>query len=1177
MPEWTPEQKRAIDSRDGTVLVSAAAGSGKTAVLVERVVQRLADETRPCSVNNLLIVTFTRAATRQMKERISQALSDRLAADPTNRHLKKQLMMLPLAHIVTIDSFCGELVRNNFQDADKAPDYRMLSEAELKIMRLDAIDRVLDEKYAEKSEGFLRLTGLLTRGADDTELSDLIMDVYENSTAFARPDKWLDSLLAPYNGTSLPLRETPWGRLICEEAKLAVDHCISMCDRIQRCIGRDSEAAALYGDYLAEISSGLANLNTSLEADSWDDIREKFLHFALGRLPKQNGKEYCVSVIDLKDRIKKIICEKTAALFCASEAENAEDMDYLRPAAQSLIDCVRRFGEIFAENKRRADGADFADITHTALKLLITYDEDGNPVKTALAEDISRSFEEILIDEHQDTNEIQNVLFSAISRDDTNVFMVGDAKQSIYRFRQAMPEIFISRRDGMEEYVDGNYPAKITLGRNFRSRRGVTENINFIFSQLMSSEMGEIEYDDEEKLIPAAEYTREADFPEAELHIVSGSEEAPKVSRQREALYVAGMISGIIADKMQVRDKDGFRDIRYGDICILLRSTAGGKAEIYANALAEYNVPAFIMGSTGFFDAPEISTVISLLRVIDNPIQDIPLLAVMLSPIYGFTPDELAKIRIPDRKKPFYHCVVDSAASGDEKSIGFMRAVENLRMLASTMPCDEFLRELYDTTGYISVCAAMSDGSNRRANLNKLIEYAGDYEQTGRRGISGFIRFIDRVRRNNSDFDNTADISESANTVRIMTIHKSKGLEFPVCILADTSSRFFNEYGSKSYSFHTRGGICFDMINNEKRLKYPTVGKKAIAAADRRSSLSEELRILYVALTRAKERLICVARFDSPQKKIRELELELGNRTAAPVYTVSHCNSPAEWLLLALCRHPDMRATTGKLSYLAPELLNISERLNVVFAEEVDSPAAETVTDRKSELDTRLLEEIGARLAYEYPYASLCGIRAKSAPSEFDNTGFSTEHFAAAKPAFLSRTGLNPASRGTATHKFMQFYDYSENAGTIDEQAQRMVSQRRLTPDEAAALDKGKLAAFFAGELAQRIRRSGSVMREKRFTVGIPAGELYRGLPENVRDETIVIQGYIDCVFEEDGKLVIVDYKTDRRADMATLLERYSTQLALYRRALAECTGMEVKETLLYSFENNASAALEKI
>ncbi len=1175
MPEWTPEQKKAIDSRDGTILVSAAAGSGKTAVLVERVLRRLTDREKPCSADKLLIMTFTREATKQMKERIFKAVSEELRKNPEDEHLKKQLIMLPFARISTIDSFCNDIVKANFHALDMSPDYKLLDSAQLKILENDALVRTLEEFYKEDSYEFNELLNIMTSGTDDRELRELVADLYKNSMAFARPHMWLDSLKDAYENIN-EFPENKWGRLILSHAEDMLRYLDFVCGRMFETLEKDETVKMCYYPAIAEVDSAVKEFIHLVENGCWDEIAEKSATLSFSRmksLPKGYTSEYAEILKAQKKMVTSSLKDGLGEMFNISVAEHLEDMEYLKPLVTKLIEIVKRYSDVLFEEKQKINSVDFSDITHLALKLLITYDEDGSPVKTDLAREFSDRFAEILVDEYQDINELQNTLFRAVSKDDSNMFMVGDVKQSIYRFRQAMPEIFLKRRDVLEDYEDANYPAKITLDRNFRSRAGVTENINFVFRQLMSQQVGGLDYDEKESLVAAAKYEN-CDFPQAELHLVGSLEDSARVKRVHEARHVADTIRSVIDSGMLVSDKGTMRPVMCRDFCILLRSVSNGKAEAFAEALALNNIPAYVSDKTGFFASTEISTVINLMRTIDNPIQDIPLLAVMLSPIFGFTADELAKMRVDERKKPIYHCLVNSASNGNKKSISFLEKLENLRMLSSTLSCSEFVRALYDETGYKAIASALSNGSQRNANLNLLLEYAAAYEESGKRGLSGFIRFIDRVQKQDGDLESASDVSEAADVVRIMTIHKSKGLEFPVCILADMSTGF-NDSDSKGVAvFHPDYGVCFERRDGRTKCQYMTVGKKVISLAEKFSSISEELRILYVAMTRAKERLICVARYNNLEKKLNELSMCLKDKDNVPEFIVGTSGCAADWVVSAFLRHPDALTLRSMTEREDLSTIGCSENLTVKIVNSVADPTVETAEEETSVCDETLLEEIRERVEYKYPYTDLAFVRAKTAPSELGSQGFDPTYFANKKPSFLSKSGMNPASRGTATHKFMEFFDYNAESYDIDAQTERMVSSRLLTEAEAQVLEKDKLGKFFSGEIAQRIQKSPQLFREKKVTVGIRAGELYPELDESLHDEIIVVQGYVDCAFVEDNELVVVDYKTDKGVTMEQLRERYASQLKMYEFALEQCTGMKVSGTLIYSFENAEYIAL---
>lgn len=1155
MPQWTKEQQQAIDSRDGTILVSAAAGSGKTTVLVERVIRRLEDKEKPCSADRLLIVTFTKAATAQMREKIASAIEKRLESEPDNEHLLRQRMLLPFAHISTIDSFCGELVRENFQQLGISPDFKLLEQTQLDLMQSDAVDIVIEKAYRENSEAFRRLLDLFVTSGDDSKLSSIITSLYENSRAFPFSEKWLDSLVTPYKNPT-EILNSPWGATIVDYIIDMVDYCRQISESAIGAIEADDpEAYVKFAPLFGEYEEYFNTFISVLENGTWDEICAHAQKFRSGTIARKET-TYGPRAKAIKAEIVEIMTKRLPKLLCCNDAEFKEDVEFLLPAVQKLIDLVKDFSKEFTALKAAANGVDFSDVVDYTVKLLIKdIDENGNPVKTELAEAVSQQFDEILIDEFQDINETQNILFKAVSKNETNLFMVGDVKQSIYRFRQAMPSIFLGRRKALKPYVDGNYPARINLDFNFRSRKGVTDYVNFAFEQLMSEKAGELNYDENEALKSRAQYDPKA-TPDAEIHIIS--DPTARVSRTFETEYIADYIQSAIDSGLTVKDGDVQRKAQYKDFCILLRSTKN-KAEVYSSVLTQKGIPCHISSRNGFFDATEIKTVLAFMRAVDNPQQDIPLVSTMLSPSFGFTPDDLATYRIDNRKASYYSCVVSAAEKGSRKCRDFLTCLKTLRTLSTTLGAGDFVRELLDVTGYDALVCAMPNGSQRRANLALLLDYAQKYEQAGHIGISGFLRFIDRVEKQRGDMEIANEISESANVVRIMSIHKSKGLEFPVCILADCSARFNDDYLKNNVSFHPVDGIAFRRIDSYRR--FDTLTQKAVQLAQERSERSEELRVLYVALTRAKEQLVCILREDNPDKKILSISSSLTKDEKLHPYKVLSCKSIADWLLLSSVRHPDFMLPAGATPY---GNLKCESALGVIKYSDIPEMTEADASEDEPIVDEELLSLLKERLSFSYPYGNLSHIVAKVSPSQLEQTSDSMEYFASRKPDFLLKDGMTSASKGTAVHKFMEFYDYSLNID-VKEQARRMVESNKLSAEEEKVLDFNSLSRFFQSDIAKEIASSDTLLREKKVTFTVPAKEIYPDISDLSAAEPIVVQGYIDCAFIKDGKWIIVDYKTDKVKDIEILRERYYNQLRMYERALAECTGVPVDCTLIYS------------
>lgn len=1160
MLEWTPAQKNAIDSRNGTILVSAAAGSGKTAVLVERVIQRIEDEDNICPADSLLVVTFTKAATSQMREKISAALDKRIEQNPQNEHLQKQRILLPFATISTIDSFCGDLVKENFHDLGISPDYKIVDGAELMLMKQDAAELVLEKAYKENREGFSELLNILYSKNDDSKLSELIINLYNTSRAYAYPDKWLDSFLSDYENVG-DFKETKWGKYICEYLKELFSYNLTKLSE-QRSMF-DFEMQKSNGELFDNYISYLENFISLIDTGKWDDLVDYSQFFNGGRIKnskKYSGYEVAKSV---RDSAKKEIETAISSFFGCSQAEFEEDVAHLIPVIKELVNLVKDFNKELSEIKNNADAADFSDICAYAIKLLVKdVDFDGNPVQTELAKVLSEKYTEILVDEFQDINEQQNLLFKVLSKNGNNLFMVGDVKQSIYKFRLAMPEIFINIKKSLPDYFNENYPARINLDYNFRSRKGVTDYVNFVFRQLMSEKIGDVEYDINEELKPKALYS-EREEPDTEIFILKDTDEFKK--HELEAEYAARYIEKSIKNGLTVKYSDGVRKAEYRDFCILLR-TAKSKMDIFISAFKRHGIPCYASNSEGFFKTTEIRTALSIMRVVDNPFQDIPLLSAMLSPIFGFTPDELASLRNDYPGCPLWICVKKASENGKRKCASFIEEIKRLRTLSVTLGAGEFVRELMDSTGYMSMVRAMSNGSQRVANLSLLLDYAEKYEQTGHVGVSGLIRFIDRIEKSDKDLETANEIPETANVVRIMTIHKSKGLEFPVCILADCSTQFINDFSMDYVTFMSSFGLGFKRVVDGKR--FETLPYSAIAAAHKRANRSEDLRLLYVALTRAREKNVCLIQCNDPEKKIEKTMLKLDdNQKIAPI-NVYNCSSFSDMLLMPTLKHFDSNSIPLVSAIRNVKTLPCESRININIIDDVSSEnESEIIESVISEENSELIDEITKRLEYEYPYSNLSTLVAKLSPSQLEDTEGRTEYFAKAKPKFLTDSDVQSASKGTAVHKFMEFYDYSSSEKDVHRQAEKMVKENKLSPAEEKLLEYEKLDTFFSGSIAKRIEKSSVLEREKKITFSVGADEIYGN--EFGHDEKIVIQGYIDCAFIEDGKWIIVDYKTDRIKSMETLVERYSGQLKLYERGLFECTGIPVKETVIYSLYKN--------
>ncbi|MGI6247796.1 MAG: helicase-exonuclease AddAB subunit AddA [Acutalibacteraceae bacterium] len=1163
--KWTPDQLKAINATDGTLLVSAAAGSGKTAVLVERVIGRITASVNPCGIEELLTVTFTKAAAGEMRQRISEALTRCIEQNPRDERLRRQQLMLPFAQISTIDSFCNTLVRDNFHLLNINPDYRILDEGDLSILRADASEKVIEDLYGDGSEAALALIELLIQNNDDRLLSEYIIKIHNESQAYPDPSAWLDALALPFNTKDTAVKSV-WGKVIIEYALKAVRFCLKQNEEALKELEQDENLKEKYEPAFISDKNLLLHLVGVLEKGSWDEAVGAVKNLEYDRLGSFRGESL------LKERIKgtrdeyKNILGSLAKHFCAAEDEHREDLEYLSPIVEKLVETVRGFEREFSRLKKEANGADFSDVLHMALALLVTFKPDGSFERTPLARQMSKSYREILVDEYQDVNKAQDCLFEALSKDGQNLFLVGDVKQCIYRFRQAMPEIFTQRLGALPLYEDKNHPARVILGTNFRSRKGVTGFANLVFGQLMSKDVGEVDYGREEALVPGAVYP-DSDLPETQLHIIETPEENAQERIIIQARYIAELIGNMIKEGLTVTDKKGTRPAEYRDFCVLMRSVQG-KAPVFLEEFSKYNMPAYSELTTGFLETQEVAFILSLMRVLDNPLQDIPLLTVMLSPVFGFTPDELAELRLPQRKTALYSCVVRGAEEGNVKCNGFLKRLEEFRMLGATLSSGEFVRRLLEETGWLALSAANAGGEQRRANLHLLQDYANTYEAAGHMGLSGFIRFIDKLNKNKGDLSPAAELSEAADVVRIMSIHKSKGLEFPVCILADCSAGFNTGSLSGNIVLSSQTGIGLNRKDVSTFRQFSTLSRQAAIISAGSTDASEEMRVLYVAMTRARERLITVMAMKNPSKKLEKLALNIRSSQKIDPFPVMNSGSFSDWILMAALRHPDAGELRKNACADDDIILPADFELSVSWSD-VGEYTEEAPDDKMTPPpNPGLLSEIEKRLSYIYPYSELTKVVAKRAASDVDTEDFNAEFFASKTPAFISETGLTPAQRGTAIHKFMQYADYLNAAADFEAERARLIESGFLTRQEGEELDVNKIQTFFKSETARRIFSAQEVWREQKFTIQIPARELYPELPEYAQDEYVVVQGIVDCAFLEDGGLVILDYKTDRGIDRQGLLQRYSGQLALYRRALTECMELPVKETLIYSFEN---------
>lgn len=1159
MVKWTKQQQSAINVRNRNILVSAAAGSGKTAVLVERVKKIVTDKSNPVPIDSLLIVTFTNAAAAEMKSRISKALNDCIKEHPDDSFYRNQLSLLSSAKICTIDSFCGNLVREYFYDLDISQDFTVLEESELEILENTVISETINEFFKSGDEEFIRLIEAYTTPSSDKAFIDVIKKILRFMYALPFPEKWLDNAVEAYNPDT-PFTDTIWYKYAAGEIERLLNYGLSLVKDNIACI--DSicpEDQKVTDKFDTVLNNDLSVYQTYLKAfrSSWDDLVK--LSASFDRIPYSKKAEPAVyfTIKSNRESYKSIITDDISSLLVSTEDDYINDAKIIYRSLSALVQLVKEIDKrLFAEKKER-NGYSFSDIEHFAIKLLFDYDENGNIIKKPLAEEMSDQYYEILVDEYQDTNEAQDLLFFYLSNG-RNLFTVGDIKQSIYRFRLAMPDIFNSKKKRYKLYDENDCEtsSKIILDKNFRSRKEICSYVNYVFSNTMSEETGELDYGEEEYLNNGREYP-DTDIPSAQINLITGAK-GEELSL-KEASEIAKLILDKVNRKELIQDGDTQRPVRFGDFAILMRNLKS-RVNDYSRVLTEFGIPVICENATSLFENNEIRMLLSILRAIDNPTQDIPLLAALMSPIYAFTPDDLAQIKINAKSKNLYKSL---SLSESEKCKAFISDLSDLRKISVTMSVSSFIRYLIEEKGFISYINAMGNGEQRYQNVLKLISFAKTFDNGSSVGLTSFLRYIDKIAQSDKKID-SASLSGSFNdAVTIMTIHKSKGLEFPICILAGAAKTYNKKELSSKVLINRHFGIGMKIHDEEQFCQYSTLPYAVMKRKCTNELMSENLRVLYVALTRAKEQFITFTSCDKIDKKLPKLAAEHLNNGRISPYCCSKVTSDGDLLLLCAILHQG----GDKLRELAScpiETLAADYRLSVNI---IEAPEYEKTEERYdfAKYDEKIVDKIKNKLKYSYENKELEFFSSKLTASELDMTDNNYSHITSSKPAFMNKKGLTPAQRGTAMHTFMQFCNYDNAKQSLDDEIESLVSSSYLSTEQAASLDRERLAAFFTGSFAGRIFSSDKIYRELKLASFVSADEIYN----TTSNEKILIQGIADCVFEENGELILLDYKTDRVDSAEELLSRYKKQIMFYKTAVEKALGKRVKEAVLYSFYLN--------
>ncbi|MDI3528399.1 MAG: ATP-dependent helicase/nuclease subunit [Thermoanaerobacter sp.] len=1220
---WTHEQQLAINTRGNNLLVAAGAGSGKTAVLVERIIRLITDKENPVDIDRLLVVTFTNAAASEMRERIADALISKLDQNPEDRRLSNQLTLLNKATITTIHSFCLEVVRNNFFLVDLDPNFRIGDETETLLLKLEAAEELFEELYQkEDNQDFLMLIESYGGTRDDKPLVDVLLRLYNFVKSLPWPEKWLMEMLLNFEvKEDFNFEKSQWAQVILDSLKVEISGLLNgmyvAIDKLHAEIGLQS--------YLDNFEIEAGNLEKLLDCENWEEFRKQINAIKFDRLPragKDADPKVKEEVTKIRNEVKAKIKEIRNKFFSDDIEKIEEEIKVLYPIMKALVDLILLFDKKYADKKREKGIIDFNDIEHFALKILTEVDEKGKMKPSEVALMYREKFQEIFVDEYQDSNLIQEVILSTIAREDTpNRFMVGDVKQSIYRFRQANPYIFFEKYNTYSSKEEDKNK-KILLYKNFRSRSQIIDAVNFIFKKIMSKNVGEIDYTDEEKLNYGADFGTPplgaiVGGP-VEIHLIEKNDEIPEEEEveayeeeeeevidniQGEARVVSQRIKELVNQSergiFMVYDKNlkNYRPVEYRDIVILLRATERW-APVFLEELINAGIPAFADTGTGYFETTEIKTIISLLQVIDNPMQDIPLLAVLRSPIFSFTPEELIDIRLEEPNKTIYEALKKAAQRQDElgqKIVFFLKSLKKWQEKAIYMPVDEFLWYLYQDTGYYAYVGAMPQGVQRQANLRILFERAKQYEETSFKGLFNFINFVTRLKGSSGDMGSAKIVGENENVVRIMSIHKSKGLEFPVVIVAGLGKQFNLKDLSQSVLYHHLLGLGPEFVDFKRRISYPSIVKEAIKNKIKLESLSEEMRVLYVALTRAKEKLILVGSVKDIKEKVKKWcnIAMLGSKV--PEYEVLKGKSYIDWIGPAVIKHPDLKPLRDFAHVQCTALeedrsqwqVRIWDKKDVI----IDKEKAEEETsflEKLKDIDlnspsSEFYDEVARRLNYVYPYEKACHLPAKLSVTEIkrilneevidEDTTSIFEKTVLKTPAFLEeRKGLTAVEKGVVMHLVMQKLDLNGDltAEGIKKQIKNMVDREILTEAQAKEVDVKKIEAFFKTPLGMRMLNSQNVRREVPFHIKLKSTEVYKDLPEDYENEFIAVQGIVDCFFEEEGEIVLVDYKTDYVTEetLEATKEKYKVQIELYGKALEKITGKKVKEKYIYLFFN---------
>ncbi|MBC1655280.1 helicase-exonuclease AddAB subunit AddA [Listeria welshimeri] len=1209
---WTDDQWKAIQANGNNILVAAAAGSGKTAVLVTRIIEKLVDETGNLNVDELLIVTFTNASAAEMKYRIGKSLEEALSQNPDSSHLKKQVALLNYASISTLHSFCLEIIRKHYFEADIDPNFRLIEPIESSMIRDEVLEELLEKEYSiANNEAFFHLVESFTGDRTDAELHMLISKLYDFSRANPNPDLWLEQMVNFYDTKDInSITELPYFPIIKEDIELRINQAKSyLLNAIEYASENNGPAP-----YLETLENDLAQLNTlsNISWTNWQDVKLRVESMDFKRIPSLKNKsdydeEYVEETKRFRDAAKKEIKNVLVDWFSREETNYLADLEKMKPDIKTISELVKNFDNNFFEEKQRRGVLDFNDLEHLALKILLK-----NDVPSDVAKSYQKQFKEVLIDEYQDTNMVQETILLLVTNSEEskgNLFMVGDVKQSIYRFRLAEPTLFMTKYQEYQQNGEGE-GIRIDLSQNFRSRKEVLDATNFIFHQLMDKHVAEIDYDE------AAELTLGANFPKSnhmatELLLIdmksneneSEDELSPQElqKNQVEARAIATKIREMIDNKFPIYDKklQQNRSIQYRDIVILSRSMTS--APDMEEAMKVQDIPFYVSNNSGYFETTEVATMIALLKVIDNPYQDIPLAAVLRSPIVGLNEEELGQIRMAKKKGYFFDALlaykdITVSAAADRIS-DFITQLNNWRELSIRENLTALIWQIYQETNFYEFVGGLPGGKQRQANLRALYDRANQYEKTAFRGLFRFVRFIERLEVRGDDLGTAKTLGEKEDVVRMMTIHASKGLEFPVVIISGLSKKFnMRDIYSKTL-LDKDYGFASNYRDIEKMIVYPTIMQQAIKQKKSREMIAEEMRVLYVALTRAEEKLILTATVPDFEKTSKNwLQVSNQKETILPASIRAKAKCYLDWIGNTIIRHTSFKdlLCEERIQTLPTEMkLQIEIKTKEMFLtteleeHKVDNWLENVKAHEPVPVQSAYKDEIERFMNYKYKDVAATEIRAKQSVTElkrqfslqdsWSDTSILKEFQKVSldRPKFLQQNKLSATEIGTAMHTLMQAVSltYKPSEKDLTSLLQSMQEKDILTEAQIKAINIKQIMGFFDSPLGETVlQKSDQVKREVPFSYLLPVAKLYK---QSDLEEHVLIQGVVDSMIEEEDAITLIDYKTDKiegryanwEAAEKVMKERYQIQIKLYAEAIQAITGKKVSNAYLYFFD----------